>query len=139
MRWVPVATLPQLSVAVQVRVMRLLQLEPGLVSVCWNTGVSAPPQLSVAVTPAGGGTLVRHCAARSTGTPTSVGGVVSLTVIRWVEVATLPQVSVAVQLRVTTLLQLEPGLLWVSWATTVTAPPQLSVAVTLAGAGTVAG
>src|SRR5436309_14741345 len=95
-RWLAVATLPQPSVAVQVRVMTLLQLEPGLLSVCWNTGVIAPPHLSVAVTVAGGGTLVRHCAARSPGTPISVGGVVSLTLIRWVAVAALPQVSVAV-------------------------------------------
>src|SRR5207249_1507152 len=113
MRWLAVAVLPQLSVAVQVRVMTLLQLEPGLLSVSCTTIVTAPPQLSVAVTAAGGGTLVRHCTATSPGTPLSVGGVVSLTLMRWLAVATLPQRSVAVQVRAMTLLQLEPGLLCV--------------------------
>src|SRR5206468_1024088 len=88
-RWLAVATLPQLSMAVQVRVMMLLQLEPGLLSVSWNTGVRAPSQLSVAVTAAGAGTLLRHCTVRSPGTPLSAGGVVSLTVMRWLAVAAL--------------------------------------------------
>src|ERR1043166_2628043 len=136
MRWLAVATFPQLSVAVHVRVMTLLQLEPGLLSVCCKTTVTAPPQLSEAVTSAGGGTVPPHSRFRSPGTPLIAGGMVSLKLMRWLAVATLPQLSVAVQVRVITLLQLEPGLLSVCWNTGVMAPPQLSVGVTAAGGGT---
>src|SRR5437667_1810096 len=100
MCWLAVATLPQLSVAVQVRVMTLLQLEPGLLSVCWSTGVRAPSQLSVAVTAAGAGTLLSHCTDRSPGTTPSAGGVVSLTLMRWLAVAALPHRSGPGQVRV---------------------------------------
>src|SRR5436190_2116381 len=130
MRWLAVATFPQLSVAVHVREMTLLQLEPGLLSVCWKTTVMAPPQLSVAVTSAGGGTAPPHPRFRSPGSPLSTGGLVSLNLMRWLATATLPQLSVAVHVRATMLLQLEPGLLSVCWNTGVMAPPQLSVAVT---------
>jgi hypothetical protein len=65
-----------------------------------------------------------------------LGGVVSLTVIVCVQVALLPEVSVAVQVRVITLLQLDPGLLWVSANCTGVGPSQLSLDVTAAGDGT---
>src|SRR5437667_4494895 len=94
MRCVAVAVLPQLSEAVQVRVMRLLQLEPGWLWLSWSTGVRAPPQLSLAATVAGAGTSPRHCTLRSLGTPPSTGRVVSRTVRRWVAVVALPHRSV---------------------------------------------
>src|SRR5437016_11102787 len=81
MCWLAVATLPQLSVAVHVRVMMLWQLEPGLVCISTNEGVMGPSQLSPAVTSAGLGTSVMHCTVRSSGTPTSTGGTVSFTVM----------------------------------------------------------
>ena len=130
------AVLPQRSVAVHVRVITLLQLEPGLLWVSLKVGVIAPSQLSLAVTLALAGTSLKHCTDASVGHPLSTGAVVSLTVMCWVQLAVLPQRSVAVHVRVITLWQLEPGLLWVSLKVGVIAPSQLSVAVTLALAGT---
>ena len=65
-----------------------------------------------------------------------VGAVVSLTVMVCDALLELPQASVAVHVRVITLLQLEPGLLCVS-LNVIAAELQLSLAVGLADAGTV--
>jgi len=67
---------------------------------------------------------------------TSVGFVVSFTVIVCVAVVVFPQVSVAVHVRVITLLQEEPGCDSFELGTTVTDVSQLSVAVTVGAAGT---
>jgi hypothetical protein len=64
------------------------------------------------------------------------GGVVSLTRIVWLQLALLPLLSVAVQVRTITLLQLDPGLDWLWLKLTTTLLSQLSVAVTVAAAGT---
>src|SRR5438093_12452104 len=79
--WVAVAVLPQLSVAVQVRVIRLLQSEPGLLCVSVGVTVNDPSQLSVAVKSTGGGTSLRHCTVRLPGTPLNSGAKVSPTVM----------------------------------------------------------
>jgi hypothetical protein len=91
--------------------------------------------LSLAVTLAAAGTASQETVTAA-GTPLNTGAVVSLTVMVWLQLALLPLLSVAVQLRVITLLQLEPGTLWLSLKLTATTPSQLSVAVTLAAAGT---
>src|SRR4029079_2858226 len=123
------------------RVMTLLQLETPFdaESPRWIT-VTAPPQLSEAVTDPmfGGGTSEKHWT--ETG-PAHVidGAVVSFTVMIWVQVAKLPQASVALYVRVITVLQLDTPFeaespTWI----TLTAPPQLSEAVTdpMFGGGT---
>jgi hypothetical protein len=53
---VKVFVIPQASVAVQARVMLLLQDDPGLLSVWTKLTRTGPPQLLVAVTVGGGGT-----------------------------------------------------------------------------------
>jgi len=100
--------------------------------------VTGPPQLSVACTNdvSGLGTVCDAQIVMLLAHWIIVGGVVSLTVMRCVPVALLPQLSVAVQVRVTILLQLDPGRLWLSSNTTGGIPLQSSVAVTVAGAGT---
>jgi len=94
-------------------------------------------QLSLVVTAlgSGDGTRLRHCTLVLAG-QVMLGAMVSLTVMVWVQLALLPAVSLAVQVRVITLLQLEPGLLCVSLNCTVLAPSQLSLAVTVAVGGT---
>src|SRR5437867_1828784 len=100
--------------------------------------VTRPPQLPTACTKDtfGGGTPPEAQRVMSAAHRVMVGGVVSLTVMRCDAVPVLPQLSEAVQVRVMRLLQLEPGWLWLSWSTGVRAPPQLSLAATVAGAGT---
>ena len=77
--------------------------------------VTGAPQMSVALTEdgSGGGTPSEAQTATFAAHCVMVGGVVSLTVMRWLAVLVLPHRSVAAQVRVMTLLQLEPGLLWV--------------------------
>ena len=108
---------------------------PVATSPTWTT-VTAP-QLSVAVTAAGlgAGTSAGHCTVTGGG-QVMAGGTVSVTMIVWVQVAILPQASVAVHRRVMVLGQAP---LLVSVKLTGKVPPQLSVAVTVGGAGTVAG
>jgi hypothetical protein len=91
----------------------------------------------VAVGEAAAGTAL-HWAVALAGTPASTGAVVSLTVIVWLAELLLPQLSVAVHVRVITLLQLEPGFVWVSLNEIVGVLSQLSVAVGEAAAGTLA-
>ena len=65
-----------------------------------------------------------------------VGRVLSLTVIFWVQLAVFPQASVAVQVRVITLLHDDPCLLCDSPGTTGTVSPHAFVAVTVGAAVT---
>jgi hypothetical protein len=94
---VQVALLPQLSVARYVRLMtnwpgQLLEL---IESPCQVTP-TAPPQASLVVTLLvfGAGTRLAQLAVRLLG-QVMLGGVVSCTVIVWVQVALLPHWSVA--------------------------------------------
>ncbi len=88
-------TLPQASVAVQVRVM--VYGQPSVADSAKVT-TGALSQLSVAVTVGTAG-MASQLTVTSAGTPSSTGGVVSSTVTVWVAVVTLPQWSVAVQVR----------------------------------------
>ena len=97
---------------------------------------TVPLQLSDAVIAGTAGTSARHWIVRLAGLALSTGAVVSLTVIFCVYSALLPQASVAVQVRVMLLLQLEPGLLSVVLKVTGSVPAQLSVAVTEGAPGT---
>src|ERR1051326_6686568 len=100
---VQLAELPQLSATRQVRVTRLLTVEPGLLWVSLNTGVSVPSQLSVAVTLAAGGSWLRHCNPEvAGGHPLRTGAMLSLTVMIWEQLVELPQLSVTRQIRVIT-------------------------------------
>src|SRR5436189_38812 len=92
-------------------------------------------QLSIAVTVAGSGTLARHWTLVAAGTPTSTGGMVSRTVINWLLVEVLLQKSRATHVRV-----MRVGQVPLVAAVRVTAGlvSQLSVAVTMAGGGTLA-
>jgi hypothetical protein len=134
--WVQLALLPQPSVAVQITVLVPFGYAPGALL----TTVTLLEQLSVAValpstTPlalqAPGLVLVVTVAGQ-----VMTGAVVSLTRIVWLQLALLPLLSVAVQVRTITLLQLDPGLDWLSLKFTTTLLSQLSVAVTVAAAGT---
>ena len=133
---VQLALLPQLSVAVQTTVLVPFGYVPGPLL----TTVTVPLQLSDVVglpstTPLAlhvpGFVLVVTVAGQLI-----TGAVASLTRIVWLQLALLPLPSVAVHVRVMTLLQLEPGWLWVSPKFTTTLLSQLSVAVTVAAAGT---
>src|SRR3989442_8008357 len=100
--WVQVSFFEQASTALYALVLHnwlpillALMLSPTKVT----TGV--PPQLSLAVTLAGSGsgTALAQATATAAGQPI-VGGRVSLTVIVWVQVALLPQASLAREVRV---------------------------------------
>jgi hypothetical protein len=65
----------------------------------------------------------------------TVGGIISLTVIVCAQLEAFPHASVAVQVRVIILLQVPPGLLWISINDTRIVPSHPSRAVTSAGAG----
>jgi hypothetical protein len=102
--------------------------------------VTAPAQLSVAVTRAvfGAGTAEAQLTVNAAG-QVITGGVTSFTVMVWVQSAKLPHTSVARYVRVTKYLFAQVWLLITSlMKVMVTAPAQLSVAVTNAvfGAGT---
>ena len=133
--WVAEAVLPQGSTAVQVRVMVLAWVQTPAASVSLKVTGTGPAQLSVAVTVAAAGSA-SHSTLTSAGTPARTGAVVSLTVTICWQLALLPLPSAAVQVRVMTLLQLEPGLDAVSVKSTATTPSQSSRAVTVAAAGT---
>ena len=70
------------------------------------------------------------------GQPLKTGATLSLTDMICPQVDELPALSLTVQVRVMTLLQEEPGRLCTSLKLGVSVPSTLSVAVTLAGAGT---
>ena len=75
----------------------LLQLDvPFVATSLTKVTVTAPPQLSVAVTAVvlGAGTSEKHCTVAAAG-QVSTGGVVSLTVIICVQVFMFPHASVA--------------------------------------------
>src|SRR4051794_32233877 len=99
-----VVLLPHGSVARYVRVMtnwpaQLLEL---IESPCQVT-VTAPPQLSLVITPLifGAGTWLAQLAVRFVG-QVMLGGFVSLTVMVWTQVALLPHKSVARYVRLNT-------------------------------------
>jgi hypothetical protein len=98
-----------------------------------ETGIE-PLQLSFAVTLAGVGRFEPHGSVVSTGQPLRTGGVVSLIIIRCEQLALLPQASLATQVRVIVIGQKVLDVTALNSG--VIAPSQLSVAVTLAGAGT---
>jgi len=89
-----VATFPQASVAVQVRV--IVYSHPGVVITSSNSTNTSSSQLSTAVTRAGSGIWSQLTVMSST-TPTISGAVKSVTVMTWVNTVELPQSSVAVQ------------------------------------------
>src|SRR2546422_6532300 len=101
-----VAVWPQASVAVQVRTCTTGQV-PLLLSAKVNVAV---PHVSEAVGEAKTGTA-GHSIVLGPGTALIVGGVVSATLMVCVHVEVRPALSVAVQVRVIVLLQLDPGLL----------------------------
>src|ERR1041385_535649 len=76
---VQLAGRPEPSVAVQVRVIVLLQLAPGLLCVSLKLTGRSPLQLSCAVTVAGVATSLKHWKLASSGQPFSTGGVSSTT------------------------------------------------------------
>jgi uncharacterized protein YhhL (DUF1145 family) len=133
--WLQSAWLLQSSVARQVRVAtNVLPQCPVVLVTVLRIVMVALPQVSLAV-----GASKFHALVHSTdlaGAQAMVGGVVSLTVIVWVQLAVLLCESVAVQVRVITLLQDDPGLLCDSSRETVKTPSQASSAVTEAAAGT---
>src|SRR5918994_854988 len=133
MVWVAVAVLLQLSVAVQVRVIVPQPSTTLFTSV--KVTVIVGSQLSVAVTLAAVGTAAQSTVVLA-GTPAKTGAVLSVTVIVWVAVAVLPQLSVAVQVRV--MVPQPSTTLFTSVKLTVIVGSQLSVAVTLAAVGTAA-
>ncbi len=132
MTWVSLTALPQLSVAVQVRVIIKVPAQAMLV-VSWVrvTGTS-PSQVSIAVTSAGGGTWsFSQSLSRSSGTPSRVGAVVSTTVTVRLTVVSLPQMSVAVTL--CSILKPQAKTVVSAAGVCVTAPPQLSAKVSVNG------
>src|SRR6266568_1720387 len=141
MVWAQVALLPHRSTARYVRVMtkRLAQLLELIESPCQLTA-TAPPQLSLLVTllVSGAGTKPAQLTVRLL-VQVMLGGLVSWTVMVWVQVALLPHRSTARYVRLMTnrLAQLLE-LIESPCQVTVTAPPQLSLLVTLlvSGAGT---
>ena len=129
-----VDVLPQASVAVQVRVTEYEPAQaPGVVT-SLNVKVNALPQASVAVACANDG-VAGHEIVDGAGSEAITGAVVSVTVIVCEAVATLPQTSVAVHVRVTAYEPAQaPGVV-TSLKVKVTWPPQPSVAVACANEG----
>ena len=128
---VAVDTFPQTSVAVNVTVIVWLQFPVGGVYV--GTSVTAPPQLSVALAVAAQVATVaalKHSIVSDAAGTVITGGVLSSTVKSLVAVDTFPQTSVAVNVTVIVWLQFPVGGVYVG--TSVTAPPQLSVALAVA-------
>src|SRR6266404_5204069 len=115
---------------------RLTQLLGLIESPCHVT-VTAPPQLSLVVTllVPGAGTRLAQLTVRLVG-QVRLGGLVSWTVMVWVQVALLPHKSVARYVRLMTK-RLAQLLELIESPCHVTAPPQLSLVVTLlvSGAG----
>src|SRR5205809_3220589 len=100
MCWMQVAVLPQPSVAVQVRSIPGTPAQPAAVAASAKVIDTGAAQLSVAVAePVWPGSVGSpHWSCWSAG-QVIVGGVVSMTVMCWTQVAVLPQPSVAVQVR----------------------------------------
>src|SRR5262249_1525895 len=88
--------LPQRSTAVQVQITSVGFVP--LVLLLTVTLMLVPSQLSTAVTRAGGGRSLRHWKVRFVGTPTSIGAMVSSTVLVCAAVLVLPLRSVALQM-----------------------------------------
>ena len=134
MVWVKVVTLPQSSVAVHV-----LTISPQPLTTVLDTSCESYRYIGVAIISCGYCRYSRNIAPQSTvtvaaGIPTSTGASVSVTVMVWVKVVTLPQSSVAVHV-LTISPQPLTTVLDTSWKFTGTSVSQLSVAVTAATAG----
>ena len=100
---VQVLELPQLSVAVQVRVMTWLpaQLPAAVTSLCVTLATPLQSSTAVAV-PVSAGTVEAVQSTVLLAGQVIVGGCVSVTVMVCVQLEALPQLSVAVQVRVIT-------------------------------------
>jgi len=130
MCWMQVEVLPQPSVAFQVRSIPASPAQPAGVGVSLNVTVTRPEQLSPAVAePVWAGSVDSpHWSCRSRGQAIT-GGVVSMKVMCWTQVAVLPQPSVAFHVRSTPGRPVQPAGVAASLNVMVTGAPQLSVAV----------
>ena len=93
------ATLPQASVAVQVRRSVCAPAQAPLVVFSVNTTVTGPPQTSAAFTVGGGGMPSVQSIVKSAGALSNTGATGSVAVRVCVTLAVFPQASVAVQVR----------------------------------------
>src|SRR5262249_44079347 len=98
-----IALLPQPSVATQVRVIRLVH--PMVLVTVVTLGVIGPWHRSLALTPLLKLIGAPHSTVCGPPTPLITGGVVSITVMVWLRLVTLPHPSLAVQVRVITFVQ----------------------------------
>src|SRR5262249_60087294 len=121
-----VMVLPLRSMAVHLHTTKIGQVP--LVVLLRVTITLVPSQLSTAVTLGGTGRSLRHWKVRLVGTPTSVGGVMSCTMLVCAALTRLPQRSTAVQVQITSVGRV-PLVLLVSVTVTLV-PSQLSMAVT---------
>ena len=102
MVWLVDEELPQTSVAFQVRVIVYLCVQVWLEITSVTTTLTAPVQLSVALTLEilATGTFSAHAKVAGPGVPVITGATLSLTVMVWLVDEELPQTSVAFQVRV---------------------------------------
>src|SRR5687768_10128901 len=130
--WVHMVTLLAQSVAVQVRVITCsFAHAPGAtLSVNATTGAGSQLSLAVAGPPvAAGVTGVLHCTVTAGGQKVIMGAVVSTTLITWAQLTELPAQSVAVQVRVITIVFGQAPATTLSDEVIIGAGSQLSVAV----------
>src|SRR5712692_1464280 len=126
--WSHIAVLPQLSVAVQVRLMPGLPVQLAVIGASLWSMVTTPPQLSpleVAMPVLLGSVESPHCSSLFAG-QLIAGAVVSTKMIVWSHIAVLPQLSVAVQVRLMPGLPVQLAVIGASLWSMVTTPPQLS-------------
>jgi glucan phosphoethanolaminetransferase (alkaline phosphatase superfamily) len=132
--WLAVDVLLQLSTAVQVLVKMYPSEHEPFVRTSTIVTVGVASQLSVAVTMAALG-IAEHSTVVFAGTPTKTGAVLSSTVITWLAVLVLLQLSTAVHVRVSTYPSGHEPFVRTSTIVTVGVASQLSVAVTIAALG----
>src|SRR5947199_91382 len=128
--WTQVEVLPQPSVAVQVRSIPGTPVQLAAVAASANVIATGAAQLSVAVAEPvlEGSVEAPHWSCRSGG-QVMVGGVVSMKMMCWTQVAVLPQPSVAVQVRSIPGTPAQPAAVAASAKVINAAAAQLSVAV----------
>src|SRR5437773_1216529 len=130
MCWTELVTLPQASVAVQVRAIPGTPTQPGGVAVSVKLIATVPPQLSVAVAePVWVGSVGSPQLSCWSAGQTRVESVASTTVICWTQVTMLPHASVPFQVRSIPGTPAQPAGVAESVKLIVTVPPQLSVAM----------
>src|SRR6266542_3999534 len=128
--WTQVARLPQASVAFQVRSMPARPAQSAGVAASMKLIVTIPAQLSVAVAePVWAGSIRSPQLSCRLAGQEMAGGVVSMKVRCWTQVARLPQASVAFQVRSMPARPAQPATGGASVKVIVTIPAQLSVAV----------